>query len=167
MLTNDYFINTIDSLASVLEESQTRNYQRWPILGTYVWPNQYVGQTYADEINFLKQWILDRLAWMDTNMPGNCDLITAVEDSRVDLAVFPNPFHDVVTISSGAHVDGKQIQIFNVLGQEILKAAYTGNEFYWRGISTEGKEVGAGIYFLRISNSRGVLLKQVKVIRHH
>jgi hypothetical protein len=52
-----------------------------------------------------------------------------------------------------------------MLGQEIFKAAYTGNEFSWNGISSEGREVGAGIYFLKISNSRGALLKQVKVIR--
>lgn len=40
---------------------------------TYVWPNKYIGATYSDEVNFVKQWISDRLAWMDDNMIGNCN----------------------------------------------------------------------------------------------
>jgi hypothetical protein len=55
----------IDSYAELLSESQVRNYQRWPILGTYVWPNWFIGQSYADEINWMKNWIRNRLLWID------------------------------------------------------------------------------------------------------
>jgi hypothetical protein len=48
----------------------TRNFNRWPILGTYIWPNYYVGQTYDEEYEYLKQWISDRLTWMDTAISG-------------------------------------------------------------------------------------------------
>jgi hypothetical protein len=57
----------VDELEAFLNESQIRNYQRWRILGTYVWPNQYIGKTYQDEITWMKQWIVGRLAWIDTN----------------------------------------------------------------------------------------------------
>jgi hypothetical protein len=55
----------VDVKVALLGESQTRNYQKWPILGSYVWPNWFIGQTYADEIGFMKGWIQGRLNWID------------------------------------------------------------------------------------------------------
>jgi hypothetical protein len=57
----------VDELAAYLNEAQIRNYQKWRILGTYVWPNWYIGRTYQDEINWMKRWIVGRLAWIDSN----------------------------------------------------------------------------------------------------
>lgn len=42
-----------------------RNFIQWPILGEYIWPNNFVGSTYSEETNYLKNWISDRLNWMD------------------------------------------------------------------------------------------------------
>ena len=55
----------IDKLALLLEESQTRNFQRWPILGERVTPNYYSGATYQDEVKWMKNWIQQRIAWID------------------------------------------------------------------------------------------------------
>lgn len=41
------------------------NFAIWPVLGTYVWPNQFIGQTHAQEVEYLLSWIDARLAWMD------------------------------------------------------------------------------------------------------
>ena len=60
----------IDADAALLNEAQARNYVRWPILGTYVWPNYYIGATYQDEVGWMKQWLSDRTAWMDTQFPA-------------------------------------------------------------------------------------------------
>lgn len=68
----DSLFNFIDSVALYLDESQQRNFQKWDILGNYVWPNYYVGATYQDELNFLKDWVGDRLVWIDNNLPGYC-----------------------------------------------------------------------------------------------
>lgn len=59
----------VDSVASLIDEGQTRNFKRWPILGTYVWPNAYIGQTYNDEIRHLKEWLQARILWMDLHIP--------------------------------------------------------------------------------------------------
>ncbi len=57
----------VDQLAAFLNEAQIRNYQRWPgVLGHYIWPNWYIGKTYQDEIGWMKQWITNRLAWIDS-----------------------------------------------------------------------------------------------------
>ena len=71
-LHKDSLFMFIDNTALVLNDAQQRNYQKWNILGTYVWPNYFIGNSYAEEVQFLKTWISGRLSWMDNNMPGNC-----------------------------------------------------------------------------------------------
>jgi hypothetical protein len=62
-------INTfVDQNVALLNESQTRNFQRWPILGEWVWPNYYYGNTYQEEINWFKNWTQQRLNWIDANI---------------------------------------------------------------------------------------------------
>jgi hypothetical protein len=55
----------IDELAHLLDKAQARNYRKWRILGRPVWPNYYVGQSYADEVEYMKNWIQQRLHWID------------------------------------------------------------------------------------------------------
>ena len=53
----DSIFNFIDSIALYLSDSQQRNFQKWDILGTYVWPNFYIGNSYQDELIFIKTWL--------------------------------------------------------------------------------------------------------------
>ena len=55
----------IDATAADLEDAQARNFERWPILDEDVWPNAFVGGTYAAEVDYLTEWLVDRLAWLD------------------------------------------------------------------------------------------------------
>ncbi len=70
--SNDSVMFVIDSLETLLADAHIRNYTRWNSMGNYVWPNYYVGETVEDEINFLRDWTLDRLAWIDDNILGGC-----------------------------------------------------------------------------------------------
>jgi hypothetical protein len=36
--------------------------------GEHVWPNTSVGETYQEEVEFLKEWLTERLTWMDANI---------------------------------------------------------------------------------------------------
>lgn len=42
-----------------------KNFSTWPVLGVYVWPNNFVGNTYAEELGHLNSWLEDRLQWLD------------------------------------------------------------------------------------------------------
>ena len=75
----------IDSVANYLDEAQIRNFQRWPILGTYVWPNAYIGQTYGDELRHLKDWLQARILWMDLHIPE-------LRAANSEVAALPNGF---------------------------------------------------------------------------
>jgi len=84
----------IDSTLEVLDLAVDRNFTRWPILGDWIWPNSYVGQSYPDEMDYLRDWIGDRLDWMDWKWGGKC-LATSSETSEQmaesRMKVFPNP----------------------------------------------------------------------------
>ncbi|MGB5555263.1 MAG: CotH kinase family protein [Flavobacteriaceae bacterium] len=41
------------------------NFDKWNIMGSYVWPNNYVGISYTDDLGYLKGWISNRLVWLD------------------------------------------------------------------------------------------------------
>jgi hypothetical protein len=59
----------IDKTVTLLRDAQVRNFERWPVLGESIWPNDAGAEdreTYEEEIEYLKQWILDRTAWLDT-----------------------------------------------------------------------------------------------------
>lgn len=54
--------------AQALDEAQARNFQRWPILGVPVWPNAVWPATYAEEVQYLVNWLDSRARWMDGAM---------------------------------------------------------------------------------------------------
>jgi hypothetical protein len=72
-LSTASLMGTVDSVAVLLNNAKQRNFQRWQILGKYIWPNKYIFSSYKEETDFLKQWLTERLKWLDQNMPGNCN----------------------------------------------------------------------------------------------
>jgi hypothetical protein len=51
----------------------TRNFNRWQVLGTYVWPNAAGAQTrttHQAEVNWMKSWLTNRMAWVESQSLG-------------------------------------------------------------------------------------------------
>lgn len=115
-------LSYVDSTAAVLNsESQQRNFQRWPVLGQYVWPNAFVGQTFQQEIDWMKTWITARLNWMDANLPL---VITDLEkDSRpinFSVKTFPNPVHQNLELEYSIDRGGAVIiSVFDLMGRKV------------------------------------------------
>lgn len=107
--------NMIDSMANLLQTAQQRNFQKWQILGRYVWPNSYIGRTYSDEINYLKTWLTDRIRWIDGEM---MQVVSTEMQPLHTLKVFPNPsvtgFQFSFFCKETADI---KLLIFNQLGQ--------------------------------------------------
>lgn len=72
-LATPAIMNIIDGAVTTLEEAQERNFDRWPILGEYVEWNPFVGETWDEDVDYLRDWISRRVDWMDGNLPGTCD----------------------------------------------------------------------------------------------
>ena len=62
----------IDGYTKNLEDAGAieTNFNKWKVLGTYVWPNNFVGNSHAEEIGYLKNWTEDRLTWLDGAING-------------------------------------------------------------------------------------------------
>ena len=59
----------LEAEAAVNRDSYDRNFQRWRILGTWVWPNpDPIPSDYDGELSFLKSFLIQRLAWMDSEI---------------------------------------------------------------------------------------------------
>lgn len=110
----------IDSVSTVLNaESQQRNFTAWKVLNKYVWPNYYVGPNFQAEITHLKQWVSERLIWMDQNMPA---LVTAVEKESTEqnTSVVPNPFHSDLRITYNISSPGDvSVRIYDSMGRPV------------------------------------------------
>lgn len=95
ILDPGYVSELMDHILADLGDAIERNYYRWPVLGLYVWPNYFVGNTYQEEETFLRTWIDNRLAWMEGQWGGLCGMIShgdePVFDKPGQMKVYPNP----------------------------------------------------------------------------
>ena len=53
-----------------ISNAAKNNFSKWAVLGEYVWPNDYIGNSFDDEINYLKDWTVNRLEWLDKEING-------------------------------------------------------------------------------------------------
>lgn len=58
----------IDEQYAFLYDGAVKNFDRWKILGTYVWPNVKVTGSYKGEVDYLKEFYTVRLQWLDRNI---------------------------------------------------------------------------------------------------
>ena len=90
VLKTEQVTGLVDSLVDVLNQSQARNWQRWPVLGEWVWPNAYCCGTYQQHVNYLNNWLINRLQWVDGKMISlNAGDYYPGEYFKTE--VFPNP----------------------------------------------------------------------------
>jgi len=61
----DTILDFIDESATSLALASSNNFERWPILDQYVWPNAVVTGSYEGEVQYLRDWLETRIAWMD------------------------------------------------------------------------------------------------------
>lgn len=62
--------NKIDEYVTYLNENGAidRNYEKWPVIGEQLPFNSFVGNSYQEEVDYVKQWITDRMNWMDSEI---------------------------------------------------------------------------------------------------
>jgi len=127
LLDTTYMFHYIDSIAQYINEGQTRNFKRWPILGVYVWPNPSpLATTYGGEVESLKKWIRQRVGWLDDSIPGNCYDHTSIHEYatlKENLKVYPNPVGSgLLYIDLPADLPSTaQLEIFGFTGKIIQR----------------------------------------------
>lgn len=147
----------IDSMAIRLQESQSRNFEQWPIIGTYVWPNYYIPSSYQGEIDSLKWWLKARFEWLDANIPGNlvaCGF-TGIDElnQNFDVQVYPNPFENQVTLQFDQLFARGTVLLYTIHGELIhqLEIPNLGSKTTF----SIDASLTNGIYFLVVETDKG------------
>ena len=58
--------NFIDEMAAYINDAQKRNFQKWNILYTYVWPNVFESGSYEQHVGYLKNYYSTRFNWLNS-----------------------------------------------------------------------------------------------------
>ncbi|MBR0165835.1 MAG: CotH kinase family protein [Prevotella sp.] len=96
-LTEEHLVAFIDQMEAELAASQTLNFMRWPILNTKVHMNPKTWGSYAAEVENVRRFMKERLAWMDKRL-GYTYVPSGIEEVEVDM----NQPYEVFTLSGQA-----------------------------------------------------------------
>ena len=154
---SDQYVNTlIDSLYDHIGIAAGRNFERWSTLGQYVWPNYFIGNTYEEEVEYLRDWILKRMNWMDNELSGSHTNMCLIPEKFGLNTVYPNPFNYFTSVQYslpiGTYV---KLDIFNSKGEHI-REIYNGldrpgqHTFNWNGKNKNGQPVSSGVYLISL-----------------
>ncbi|MBK8503051.1 MAG: CotH kinase family protein [Saprospiraceae bacterium] len=152
--SDEKLFGIIDSLINVLELPQERNFDRWPVFGKYVWPNAFVGDSYEEEISYLRNWFVNRLQWLDAEIP----LLTLAsfeleKDNKVQ--IFPNPTSQQIYLRLPDSAGEKWVfEIYNLSGQSLFRKSLD-READAFPIELKSHDLAPGFYLLHLIGENG------------
>ncbi len=171
ILQESYIDGKIDSVALMVNESQVWHYQTWGHLGSATGTPevQAPSQTYAEEVQRLKDWFHRRLTWLDANMPGTlngCSMM-GIQDlvNANKITAYPNPFSSIITIEwTQADLVGAQLAVRDGSGRVIKTQEISSNSAADKSLTiTDLQDLASGVYFIEIvKGDERAMLKIIK-----
>jgi len=122
-LTEEKLMKVIDNYVAEIDASQKLNFTRWDVLNQKIHQNNQPAGSYIGEINVVKNFLKERLKWMDTKLnyvydPTNTDPYTEIgETFKADFQYWTN--------HSQIYVNNKKpacIEIFHISGKLMQRA---------------------------------------------
>lgn len=169
ILSEAYMHNKIDSIAAVVNESQDWHYLTWGHMGaaTGTGEVQAPSQTYAEEVQRLKDWLTRRVNWLDINMPGTlngCSFAGLEEISSVSFEVYPNPFISTLYLNfENKTLEKGQVILRDAAGRIVSQFNLDSPQLQEQVELTGLGELQAGIYFVEVQlGNRKSVQKVVK-----
>ncbi|MBN1651100.1 MAG: CotH kinase family protein [Bacteroidales bacterium] len=143
--TTDSIIQDLDTHIAHLGASITRNFEKWPIIGQYIWPNySYANSSYEQEVDYLKTWMINRLNWMDANITSTTGF--AGLDKSKGFTVYPNPATNCLYLSSDLAI--KSAEIYSITGQKVKTMELPSNKL-------NITDLVPGVFFIAIEHTSG------------
>ncbi|MFY0601970.1 MAG: CotH kinase family protein [Cyclobacteriaceae bacterium] len=186
-LSTETIHNYLDSVANQIDDAQQRNFERWPVMGIYLWPNSsfYANSNSHQEVmGHMKNWLEARLNWLDQNMPGSaqhCETYEnetslplvadgeaeepiveptlGISDSYSNVLIFPNPSSGYLFVESGVSID--KVELFSLSGKKMLVTE--GNAKVIR-INFDSSIID-GIYFIHVYTQEGTSINKIRIVR--
>lgn len=84
-INEEHLVDYINKQEENLQESQTLNFMRWPIMNELVHENKIIWGSYAAEVQNVRRYITERLTWMDKKL-GYTYNPSGIMDATVDFA---------------------------------------------------------------------------------
>ena len=84
-LTETNVVSFIDDWEQQLQQSQRLNFLRWPILSQRVHQNPQALGSYAKEVDVVRQYMKERIAWMDKKL-GYTYEPSGIQETRLDMS---------------------------------------------------------------------------------
>lgn len=79
-----------------------------------------------DHLDYMAQWLSDRLASMDDRMINYCGTVGVQRVEAVHLRLYPNPATDRVVLETDGYGPGMRLELYNALGQLGMAASVDG-----------------------------------------
>lgn len=155
-LSNEKIMFQVDSVSNLLKDAQVRNFQKWSIMGKYIWPNYHYQGSYSDEITWTKNWIKDRLAWLDQSDLLNPNVL-AEESAQMDMEkplFYPNPVQKYADIH--LFLSKKTDVKINLLDSQGAETRMIVNQVLEKGdynFVFERNNLPAGLYFFQVEKN--------------
>jgi hypothetical protein len=120
----------IDSIAVLLSEAQQREFEKWPVLGEYIWretSGYEERDTYQKEVDYLKYFLIQRWTWMDSQLaqiPNPNPTAINVTNILDDILIYPNPATNYLMFEINSRKTASaSINIYNHLGILVQSSA--------------------------------------------
>jgi hypothetical protein len=120
-ITEKELLNVVDNYAGLMDASQKMNFKRWDIINSWVHMINHNTGSYQGEVNIVKQYIRDRIEWMDKRLnyvpdPNNThNAITSLRIAPFQLWTESNTIH-LSGITESAFVE-----VINFAGQIVSR----------------------------------------------
>lgn len=163
VLREDSLYHRIDLLVDSLSEARARHFQRWPEVA---W-----GHSYEKEIQMMKEWINNRIQWIEVNVV----ILAAISDPIGSENLpggfkleqnYPNPFNSATTIEFNLpRTDFVTLKVYDLLGQEVTTlvaeklAAGTHKEIW------DAKGLASGVYLYRLEGKDFTLTRKLTALK--
>ena len=171
--SDEKILSFIDSCTNYLNEGQERNFEKWPILGVYTW-RETIGyaerDTYQKEIDYLKNYMVERASWMDEQLKvESTDIDSDGNELLNDFSLeqnYPNPFNPSTvisyTISGSGHV---LLKVFDVLGNEVGILVNKIQNPGKYSVEFSGERLSSGLYFYRLTSGSSTVTKKMILMK--
>ncbi len=150
----------IDVWGEELSQAQERNFTRWPIIGVNEPFDWNAGPTYADELTYLKEWICNRIEWMDQEIE---DLEASLQEGFLN--AYPNPSQGLVNISFRSNAAHEwKLNVHNLKGELVYTKRIQSKSGY-NILPVELRDLSNGLYILTMINEEEVLTDKIIINR--
>lgn len=158
-ITEDSLFKTIDTWTEYLEEARIRNFTQWP--------EALEDHTYEEEIQWLKEWITDRIAWMDQELFIIVPIVSGVQNIKLS-----NSFKLINTSKTSKIIrfglSGKswvKIILFTVSGKKVSTLLNSEKGKGFHTIEFDPAFLPSGVYFCALQTSTWSDVMKVELVQ--